>query len=303
MVKIESAEIAGIVVPVSVSTAATRINAKKKSVTTLLTPVFAPKYHGRIERVEQPNEDWQTLYDKGNQLYSVGKYGEAYTQWGLSLKSAREQKIWTKSSGPKQIEILKKLALMCKTQNQPDQALEMYNLATLVAVNTYGKESAQVADLLLQEGRLFALYDPVKNFAKANELMSEAFRINEKLYGRMTIPTGDVAIAIAQLKENEKQFSEALSYWQLAIDIGDKLEPNTISCCRIGPRQGKARCLEQLGQSENALSAHRDVVAMCRAGARTMIPSALSAYSSCLLRFGKTAEAASVAAEALTFKK
>ncbi len=303
VVKGSSSEIPGAVVSVPLSTGSNATVRMRKTNDAMPLPTANPKYHGHIEHVEQSDDSWQTLFDKGDQLYRSGKYEDAYKQWGLSLKVAQEQKIWLKSTGAEQIEILKKLAMMCKTQNQPAQAAKMYNLATLEAVKTYGKESAPVGGLMLEQGRLFTFYEPVKSYSKANEFMNEAYRINEKLYGRMTIPTGDVAIAIAQLKENQKQFSEALPYWQLAIDIGDRLEPNTISCCRIGPRQGKARCLEQLGQSESALKAHKDVVAMCRAGAHDMMPTALNAYSSCLLKFGQAAEASTAAAEALTFKK
>lgn len=258
---------------------------------------------GHVEHDELVEDSWQQLYDRGEQLYRSGQYQDAYKQWRESLKAAEELKVWTKASGPQRIEILKKLAMMYKTQSQPGQAIEMYNLAILDAVRIYGKESAQVAALMLEQGRMYTFYEQIKSVSKANEFMNEAFRINEKLYGRYTIPTGDVAIAIAQLKESEQRFSEALSYWQLAIDIGDKLEPNIISCCRIGPRQGKARCLEQIGQSQDAIMAHKDLVAMCRAGARDMMPTVLNSYASCLAKFGHATEASAVSAEAESFKR
>lgn len=234
---------------------------------------------------------WQGLYDKGETLYHEGKYKEAYAVWKQSLASADREKVWIKLSGLQQIDALKKLAMMHKTQGEPVQAVANYDQALLTAIKCTGPSSQLVADLMLEQGRMYTFNDKTANYARANEMLSESFRINEKLHGRFTIPTGDVAMAIAQLKEKENKFSEALSYWQLVIDIGDKLEPNDISCCRIGPRQGKIRCLDALGKFDAAMNAHNDLIAMCRKGAPYMMQTVLSSYATFLLKTGRASEA------------
>lgn len=251
----------------------------------------------RVEREVKAVNDWEELYEKGQALYRVGKYDEAYKVWKSSLQRANNDKVWLKESGLHKIDILKKLAMMHKTQGEAVQAVDNYNLAISTAVKSEGPTSQLVADLMLEQGRMYTFYEPTMSITKANEMFSEAFRINEKLHGLFTIPTGDVAIALAQLKEKESNFLAALKYWQLAIDIGDRLEPNVISCCRIGPRQGKIRCLEMLGKADEAIAAHNDLIAMCRKGAPNMMSTVLSSYASCLLKFGRQSEAKEVSAE------
>ena len=261
------------------------------------------KIEGRVQKSEFVTDRWLEFYEQGNQLYSSGKYKEAYEQWRLSLAEVNGQDVWSKAQDSDKLEILKKLAMMHKTQNQPAEAAQMYNLALVSAVKVYGKDSAQVAALMLDLGRMYTFSDQIKSVSKANEYMTEAFRINEKLYGRFTIPTGDVAIAIAQLKEKEKLFEQALPYWQLAIDIGDRCEPDIISCCRIGPRQGKARCLDQIGSKNETIAAHQDLIAMCRKGAPTMMKTVLNDYASYLTKSGQPGDASAITTEVLTFQK
>ncbi|HEY9758260.1 MAG TPA: hypothetical protein V6C97_24050 [Oculatellaceae cyanobacterium] len=256
-----------------------------------------PTISAPAEREVKAANDWEELYEKGQALYRSGKYDEAYKVWKSSLQRANSDKVWLKESGPHKIDILRKVAMMHKTQGEAVQAVDKYNLAISTAVKSEGPTSQLVADLMLEQGRMYTFYEPTMSIAKANEMLSEAFRINEKLHGRFTIPTGDVAIALAQLKEKESNFLAALKYWQLAIDIGDRLEPNVISCCRIGPRQGKIRCLEMLGKADEAIAAHKDLIAMCRKGAPNMMSTVLSSYVSCLLKFGRQNEAKDVSAE------
>ncbi|HEY9712350.1 MAG TPA: tetratricopeptide repeat protein, partial [Chroococcales cyanobacterium] len=111
--------------------------------------------------------------------------------------------------------------------------------------------------------------------------------INEKLYGKMSIPTGDIAIALAQLHENMNEWERAAELWKLAVDIGNRLEPNTVSCCRIGPRQGLARCYEQMGKFEQALTVHTELLDMCKKGATSMLPTVQGAYDQCLIKMGR----------------
>ncbi|HEY9677656.1 MAG TPA: tetratricopeptide repeat protein [Drouetiella sp.] len=237
------------------------------------------------------DSNWQDLYQRGQDLYSAGHYDEAYAVWKTSLEAADRDKNWqsiqSNSNGLSascRIDLLKKLALMHKTQNQPALAIEKYNQALATAIANQGANSQCVADLMLEQGRMYTFNDQTQNFSKANELFEEAYRINKDLHGEMSIPAGDVAIAIAQLKEKENNFAEALGYWQTAVAIGNKLEPGTISCCRIGPRQGTTRCLEALNKNAECENAYKDLIEMCKAGAPSMLPTVESAHSSFLLK-------------------
>lgn len=254
--------------------------------------------HGRIEHNEYQDRSWERSFDEGQALYQSGKYDEAYKRWAKCLVTAQNQQVWKFYNGSQKIDVLKKLAMMYKTASKPADATKMYDLAMTTAIQTYGKESKPVADLMLEQGRVYTFYEACRNFSKADELLGESFRINEKLYGRMTIPTGDVAMALAQLKENEKLYDKAIEYWQLVIRIGDRLEPNVISCCRIGPRQGLARCYEQKASLVKAIDAHRDLIAMCRLGAKDMMPTVLNNYAACLMKAGRSAEAKAASDEA-----
>jgi hypothetical protein len=264
----------------------------------LPTPPSKPAAHqtSHLQHAQAPRpqikseNNWLALYQLGQTLYGQGKYTDAYKVWKESLESANKGKVWLEMSGLQQIDTLKKLAMMHKTQSEPAQAAQKYNLAISTAVKCAGPESQLVADLMLEQGRLYTFNYQTANIARANEMLNESFRINEKLHGRFTIPTGDVAMAIAQLKEKENKFSEALSYWQLTIDIGDRLEPDIVSCCRIGPRQGKIRCLEALGKTADAENAHKDLIAMCRKGAPNMMPTVLDSYASFLRDTGQPAQ-------------
>jgi tetratricopeptide (TPR) repeat protein len=255
-------------------------------------PVPAPrpqasKLKGHIVKTEMVSGDWQTIYAEADLLYRSGKYDEAYKRWAVCAKAVEEQKPWTKLSGAPLIEMLKKLATMYKTQSKPADAARMYDMAISEAVKCYGKESLPVGQIMLEQGRMYTFYDGLKNYARADELLSESLRINEKRFGRYSIPAGDVDMIIAQLREKQSRYGEALGIWQLIIDIGDRFEPNVISCCRIGPRQGKARCLEKLGRWDDAISAHRELIAMCEKGARDMLPTVRSNYAQCLMKAGK----------------
>lgn len=111
------------------------------------------------------------------------------------------------------------------------------------------------------------------------------------------LPTGDVAIALAQLLKDHKQYRPAIQYWQLAVDIGNKLEPGTISRCRIGPRQGLAKCYERLSMYKEAIAAHKELLAMCKQGATNMVPTVISNYAQCLRAAGYAGDAAKLEAE------
>ncbi|HEY9792243.1 MAG TPA: tetratricopeptide repeat protein [Candidatus Obscuribacterales bacterium] len=256
------------------------------------------KLKGRVEKTDIINSDWQSIYAEADALYKSGKYDEACKRWAVCEKSVEVQKPWTKLSGAPLIELAKKLATMYKTQSKPTDAARMYDMALSEAIKTYGKESLPVAQMMLEQGRMYTFYDGLKNFARADELLAESLRINEKKFGRFSIPAGDVDMIIAQLREKQARYGEALGIWQLIIDIGDRFEPNAISCCRIGPRQGKARCLEKLGRWDDAGNAHRELIAMCERGAHDMLPTVRSAYADCLMKVGKPEESARVYAEA-----
>lgn len=260
-------------------------------------PSVGAKSHfkGHLVKTDYAPEDlakgWEQLYAEGQVQYRSGKYDEAYKTWAASVKVVDAEKPWTKASGDEQIELLKKLALMFKTQQRPQDAARMYEMAINTAVSIHGKESLPVANLMLELGRIYTFSDKIKSFARADELLHEAFRINEKIYGRDTIPAGDVAIALAQLLQDHKQYKAAASYWKLAVDIGNKLEPGIISCCRIGPRQGLAKCYEGMGKFDEAIAVHKELLAMCRQGATNMVPTVLSNYAQCLRAAGHADEA------------
>lgn len=260
-------------------------------------PAPEPHYKGRVVKVARPQDNgtaWETSYAEGQALYQAGKYNEAYKVWAETAVLADREKPWENVSGDEQIDLLKKLATIYKTQQRPLDAIKMYETAINTAIKTHGKESIPVAQLMLELGRTYTFSDKAKNFAKADELLREAFRINEKIYGRMTIPTGDVAIALAQLLQDQKQYRPAIEYWQLAVDIGNKLEPGIISCCRIGPRQGLAKCYEGLSMYQEAIAVHKELLAMCKQGAQNMVPTVISNYSQCLRASGRADEAKTV---------
>jgi tetratricopeptide (TPR) repeat protein len=241
---------------------------------------------------------WRELYSKGQSLYAGGKYDEAYKVWGEALKLAEPQLADTTLSGAPKIEMLQDCALMYKTQQKPAQAARMYEQAVQVAVVAYGKDNPQVARIMLDLGRMYIWYDQIRSYPKAEEVLLEAFRINEKQYGLYTIPTGDVAMALAQLEEKRANYQKAIYYHKLVIKIGDMLEPNTISCCRIGPRQGLAKCYEAIASYDEALKVHEDLVAMARKGATNMLSTIWSNYSTCLLNAGRPDDAKRASTEA-----
>ncbi|HEY9776772.1 MAG TPA: tetratricopeptide repeat protein [Planktothrix sp.] len=255
-----------------------------------------PAHEGHIVVQSGEVKPWQDSFDAGNAVYQSGRYQEAYKMWAETLKLAEHQKAASKFDDARALPILDKMALLYKTQNQPEKAAEMYERSIAIASKAYGKSSTQVAHLMLLLSHEF-LYGAGKDLMKAEELLTEAFEINEKIYGRMTIPAGDVAIALAQLEEDRKDFKKAAEYWKLAVDIGNICEPNVISCCRIGPRQGLSRCYQKLGLLDDALDVHKELVAMCKQGAQNMLPTVLTAYSECLEQAGRHTEAVTVLAE------
>jgi tetratricopeptide (TPR) repeat protein len=228
-------------------------------------------------------QSWQKTYDQGQSLYSSGNYDEAYKLWAVALKEAELEGADHQGDGVEQIEVLKRLALLYKTQQQPANAARMYERAVSIATKNFGATSAPVAQIFLELGRVYT-YTDAKNYAKANEALKESFRINEKLYGRDTIPTGDVAIALGALKQLENDHAEAIKYFALAVKIGNLLEPNTISCCRIGPRQQLAKSYIALGRYKDASAVDEELLEMARKGAPGMEASIREQYEMCLTK-------------------
>jgi len=227
---------------------------------------------------------WQTTYDQGQALYNAGKYTEAYKVWGEALKQA-EIAGADQGDGVEQIGVLKRLALLYKTQAQHEKAAQMYEKAVAIATKNFGAISPQVAQLFLELGRVYT-YD-AKNYAKANEALEEAFRINEKLYGRESIPTGDVAMALGSLRQLQNRYEDAVKYWVLVVRIGNVLEPNSISCCRIGPRQQLAKSYMSLGRYEEALAVDRELLEMVQKGAPNMEATVKAEYELCLKKLNE----------------
>jgi tetratricopeptide (TPR) repeat protein len=259
---------------------------------------MTPMLQGKVSFPAVFDTTWEEKYSAADQLYKSGKYDDAYNIWAQALKQAEEEKADSKYDGVKQIEVLKQLALMYKTGQKQASAASMYEKAVQTATKVYGADSAQVAQLMLQLGRMYTYGDDNKNPAKAEEVLREAFRINAKVYGKYTIPTGDVAIALGMLEQQEKHYQDAIDNFGLAIEIGNLLEPNDISCCRIGPRQQQASSYECLGRYGEALKVHEELVSMARQGAHNMLPTVLRSYSECLQKLGRTDEASKAAAEA-----
>jgi tetratricopeptide (TPR) repeat protein len=223
---------------------------------------------------------WQKTYDQGQSLYNSGKYDDAYKLWGAALKQAELEGADHQGEGVEQIAILEGLALLYKTQQQSAKAAQMYERAVSIATKHFGATSAQVAQLFLELGRIYTYSEPA-NYAKANEALAEAFRINEKIFGRDTIPTGDVAIALGSLKQRQNDYGEAIKYFDLAVRIGNLLEPNTIACCRIGPRQQLANCYIALGRYKEALAVDEELLEMARKGAPGMEQTIREQYELC----------------------
>jgi len=246
---------------------------------------------------------WRELYAKGQSLYASKKYDEAYKVWGEALKVAEPQLASTTLGGAQKIEMLQDFALMYKTQQKPAQAAHMYEQAAQIAVSTYGKDNPHVACVLLDLGRMYIFYDQIKSYPKAEEVLLEAFRINEKQYGLYTIPTGDVAMALAQLEEKRANYQKAIYYHKLVIKIGDMLEPNTISCCRIGPRQGLAKCYEAIASYGDALKVHEELIAMAQNGGTNFLATVYSNYGTCLQKVDRPDDAKRAFAEAQNFSK
>jgi tetratricopeptide (TPR) repeat protein len=251
------------------------------------------KFRGRIQTTvdglsPSSKSSWQQSFDEGQRLYNAGQYDAAYKAWSNTLELGESQNIWEQGSPSEQIETSKQMATVYKTQKQPEGAARMFDHAIRVAAHAFGKDSVAVANLMMQQGSMYTFYPDIKNYSKAEELLNEALRINEKIYGKMSIPAGDVLMIIAQLKEKQHHQAEAAECWQRVIDIGNKLEPGAIACCTIGPRQGLARCYEKLGKYDKAIAVHKELLSMCERGAKDMLPTVKSAYDTCV--FNATAK-------------
>lgn len=255
-------------------------------------PPPAPGPYAYIQGQVSETQRWQQVYAEGDALYRSGKYDEAYKRWADCLCLAEQEDALNSGNGIEQIDLLQKLAIVYKTQQKPEAAADCYQRAVTIASKAYGKDDPRVALLMLDLGRMYTFYDGIKSYPKATEILEQAFRINERAYGKFTIPTGDVAIALAQLKQNEGQYAKAAEYFSLAIEIGNRLEPGIVSCCRIGPRQGLAASYEKMNKLDDALAVHRELIAMCKTGATNMMPTVVSGCASCLQKMGRNDEAA-----------
>jgi tetratricopeptide (TPR) repeat protein len=257
-------------------------------------PPLELKLQGQVSNLQH----WEQIYLAGDELYRSGKYDEAYKRWAECLVVAETEDAASAYEGARQIDVLQKLAVVYKTQQKPVEAAHCYEKAVSLTSSLYGKDDGRLAPLLMDLGRIYEFYEPTKNLSKADEVFSEAFRINEKLYGRYTIATGDVAIAMGMLRQSQLRFAEAVEFFSLAVEIGNRLEPNVISCCRIGPRQGLAESYEKLGRFDEALKVHQELIAMAKAGAPGMLSTVVSSCASCLQKMGRAEEARALSATA-----
>jgi tetratricopeptide (TPR) repeat protein len=253
-------------------------------------PAPAPKrtqFHGHVQASVNASSfsksSWQQSFDQGQNLYNAGKYDDAYKAWSDTLRLGESQEIWQQGTPSEQIETCKRMATVYKTQKQPDGAIRMMDHAITTAARAFGQDSVAVANLMMQQGSIYTFYDGIESYSKADELLNEALRINEHLYGKTSIPAGDVLMIIAQLREKQQNYTQATACWQRVVDIGNKLEPGAVACCTIGPRQGLARCYEKLGKYDKAIAVHKELLVMCDHGAKSMLPTIKSAYETCLL--------------------
>lgn len=167
-----------------------------------------------------PQDSWDQAVAEGDRAVAAREYGRAANLYETAIDQLSP-------SDPRRAEALMRLARVHRAEGDLAKPEELYRRADPLALQAWGRESAEYAAFLNEVGRY---YHRRRKYEIAERFYRDAFAIRVRKLGKQHADVAESIHNLAILYENQARFDKAEVYYRTALELREKLfGPNEIA--------------------------------------------------------------------------